>query len=324
MFQSYPQHSMVTGGSSSTEGYIWGVYLWLHVDGHYSIIELMFEIEAGKVLLHSKQHNGGNMFKVDKYPHGLFSWADGLSTDVAKSKAFYSELMGWTYEDIPIGDGQFYTMFMFDGEPVAGMGQMQTDMQAQGIPSHWNNYVNVDDVDALAPKITALGGTMLMEPMDVMDSGRMLFLQDPSGAQLGLWQAKQHKGSGLVNIPGAMTWNELTTSDTQAARDFYAGLLGWTYQKMDEMEYYVVMNGSRPNGGIMPTPEEMAGMPPVWTVYFSVADVEKTVEKAQAAGGTVFGGVMDAGDTGRFAIITDPTGMPAAFIQTREPQPWDN
>jgi hypothetical protein len=264
------------------------------------------------------------MFKVEKYPHGLFSWADGQSTDVEKSKAFYTAVMGWSYEDIPIGNGQFYTMFKFDGEDVAGMGQMQPDLQAQGVPSNWSSHVAVDDVDALAPKVTELGGIILMEPMDVLDSGRMVYLQDPTGAQVGLWQAKNHKGSGLVNTPGAMTWNELTTTDTQAVRDFYAGLLGWTYQKMEGMEYYVIMNGNRPNGGIMPKPAEMGDMPSVWTVYFSVADVEKTVEKAQAAGGTVMGGIMDAGENGRFAIITDPTGMAAAFIQLKAPQPWDS
>ncbi len=263
------------------------------------------------------------MFKVDKYPHGLFSWADGQSTDAAKSKAFYAEVMGWTYDDIPIGDGRFYTMFKFDGEPIAGLGQMQEELKAQGIPSHWSSYVNVDDVDALAPKVAELGGTLLMEPMDVMESGRMLFLQDPTGAQMGLWQANQHKGAGLVNTPGAMAWNELTTTDTQAARDFYAGLFGWTYNKMEDMEYYVIMNGSRPNGGIMPTPEAMAGMPPMWTVYFSVADIDKTVEKVKTTGGNVMGDIMAASGVGRFAIVTDPTGMAAVFLQLENPQPWE-
>jgi predicted enzyme related to lactoylglutathione lyase len=262
------------------------------------------------------------MFKVDKYPHGLFSWADGQSTDVAKSKAFYTEVMGWTHEDIHMWDDQYYTMFIADGEYVAGMGQMQADMQAQGIPSHWSNYVNVDDVDAIATRVTELGGTLLMEPMDVFESGRMLFLQDPTGAQLGLWQPKQHKGAGLVNTAGAISWNELTTSDTQAARDFYAGLFGWTYQKIDGTEYYVVMNGTRPNGGIMPKPGAMGDMPSAWTVYFSVADIDQTVETAQANGGNVIGHIMEAGDSGRFAIITDPTGMAAAFIQVKNPQPW--
>lgn len=266
------------------------------------------------------------MFKVDKYPHGLFSWADGQSTDLAKTKAFHTEVMGWTFDDIPMGDGQVYTMFKYDGEYICGVGQMQADSVAQGIPSHWNSYVNVDDVDAIAPKITELGGTMLMEPFDVMESGRMLFFRDPTGAHMGLWQAKQHKGAGLVNTPGAITWNELTTTDVEAAKTFYGGLFGWTFEKMPDanMEYWVIMNGSRPNGGIMPTPEQMAGMPPMWTVYFSVADIDETVKKAKAAGGTVKGEIIDSADIGRMAVISDPTGMTAEFMQSINPQPWES
>lgn len=264
------------------------------------------------------------MFKVEKYPHGHFSWADGQSTDVAASKAFYAGLMGWTYDDIPISEGMFYTMFKADGAYVAGMGPMSPEMQAQGVPSHWSSYVNVDDVDAVAAKVAALGGTVLMEPMDVFDSGRMAVAQDPTGALFGLWQPKQHKGAGLVNAPGAMCWNELTTSDTQAARDFYANLLGWTYDEWEGQDYYTAKNHNRSNAGIMTTPAGMGDMPPVWTVYFSVADIDKTVAKAPALGGTVIGGnIMDAGDIGRFAIITDPTGMAAAFIQLKEPEPWN-
>ena len=260
------------------------------------------------------------MFEVNEFPQGTFCWADGQSTDVEKSKAFYTAVMGWTYEDIPFGDGMAYTMFRQNGHNIVGMGQMMPDMQAMGIPSFWTSHVKVDDVDALASKVSGLGGMVLMEPMDVVDSGRMLVLQDPTGAQMGLWQPNQHKGADLVNTPGAMAWNELTTDDTQAARDFYGGLLGWKFDKIEGMEYYQVMNGNRPNGGIMP--KQMAEAPPMWTVYLSVADIDKTVEKAKAAGGHVMTEVMEAGDIGRFAIISDPTGMTAAFIQLNEPQPW--
>ena len=131
----------------------------------------------------------------------------------AKAKPFYAELMGWEIEDVPMGEGMFYTMYKSDGEHVAGLSQMQPEMQSQGMPSHWSSYVTVDDVDALAGKVTELGGTVISEPFDVFDSGRMMVLQDPTGAIVCLWQAKNHIGSGLVNTPGAMTWNELTTND---------------------------------------------------------------------------------------------------------------
>ena len=88
------------------------------------------------------------MFTVDSFPHGHFAWADGQSTDIEKTKAFYTAVMGWSYEDIPIGDeqGSTYTMFQKDGHNICGAGQMQADMMEMGVPSMWTSHVKVDDV----------------------------------------------------------------------------------------------------------------------------------------------------------------------------------
>ena len=263
-------------------------------------------------------------FKVTNYPPGAFTWADAVSTDQAKSRTFYAGLMGWQPDEVPMGDGMTYTMFKQDGENICGLGPMMADQQAQGTPSYWNNYVAVDDVDSIVSKITAAGGTVIMPPMDVFDSGRMLVIQDPTGAMLGLWQARNHHGSGLVNIPGAVTWNELTTPNPQQAMDFYRQVFGWSYEKMDGVEYYTVSNKGRPNGGIMPPAEGMEAMPPNWAVYFSIENIDETVTRAAQLGGKVLTPVMDAGGIGRFAFIADPTGAVAGFIQNDQPLPWSD
>jgi hypothetical protein len=261
------------------------------------------------------------MFKVTKYPHGTFSWAECASTDADSGKQFYKDLMGWDYEDIPMGGGQVYTMFRQAGEAVAAISPMQPGQE--GMPSHWNNYVTVDDVDALADKIAQLGGTVVAPPFDVFEEGRMLVLQDPTGAFVSLWQPKNHIGSGLVNTPGAMTWNELLTRDSQSARDFYSQLLGWTFQKMEFADYHVILNQGRMNGGIMSMTEEMGAMPPVWSVYFSVADIEDSAAKIEKLGGTIHVPITEAPGTGHFVMFADPQGAVSYLIQTNEPQPWD-
>jgi hypothetical protein len=264
------------------------------------------------------------MFKVTKYPHGTFSWADCASTDSATGKKFYAELMGWQIEDMPMGDDLFYTMYKQDGEYTAALSPMQAGMQEQHVPSHWNSYITVDNVDALAGKVKELGGTIIAEPFDVFDSGRMMVIQDPTGAMVSFWQAQNHIGAGLVNTPGALTWNELYTRDLEKAKDFYSKLLGWTYTRQEgAMDYFVIMNGSRPNGGMMTIAPTMGDMPPNWTVYFSVADIDKTVEKAKSLGGQLATPIMDAGGVGRIGFIIDPTGAMAAYIQTAQPQEWD-
>ena len=126
------------------------------------------------------------MHVVTEYPDGIFSWVDLASSDVAAAKAFYQGLFGWESEDMfmPTDDGPvyIYTMFKLAGHNVAGLGPLPAEMQAQGVPSNWTSYVNHSDVDAIAEKITANGGTVIVPAMDVMDSGRMLMAMDPPRA----------------------------------------------------------------------------------------------------------------------------------------------
>ncbi len=262
------------------------------------------------------------MFKVTTYPHGTFSWADCSSTDAANGKKFYADLMGWEFNDVPMGNDMFYTMFNSGGEAVAALSPMQPEMQQQGIPSFWTSYITVDDVDALVGKVKELGGTVMAEPFDVFEEGRMMIITDPTGANVALWQAKNHIGAGLVNTAGAMGWNELATPDSEKVRDFYGKLLGWEYQKMEGMDYHVIQNNGRSNGGILQMNEEWEGIPAHWMVYFSVADIDKAVEKVEKLGGEVKVPIVDADNIGRFSVIADPQGAHVSIIQLKEPDTW--
>lgn len=263
------------------------------------------------------------MFNVTKYPHGTISWADGVSTDAASGKQFYMDLMGWTAEDLPIDEHSVYTMFRLDGRSVAGFVQMLPQMQAQGIPSHWQTYITVDDVDALAPKVTELGGTVVAEPFDVFDNGRMIALTDPTGATVALWQANNHPGAEVVNKPGAMCWNELYTRDIERAEAFYGALLGWTFEPMDgPMTYHFIQNNGRMNGGVMVMPDDLADVPPHWLINWSVADVEAALAKLKDLGGSPRTGIEKAEGIGRFVVFSDPQGAVSVLAQLDNPMPW--
>lgn len=261
------------------------------------------------------------MYKVTKYPHGTFSWADNTSTDPEAAKTFYMELFGWGKIDEPIGGDMFYTMFQNQGEHAAGFAAMMPDMQAQGIPSHWTNYVSVDDVDALVPVITENGGTVLFGPMDVFDSGRMVQFQDPTGAALGLWQPKNHIGAGIVNTVGAMCWNELLTTDADAAKAFYSALFGWDYH-VDENGYILIMNGGRNNGAMMQMDESFGEMPSMWQPYFTVADIDASLERAGELGAAIIIPKTVAPGAGHFAYLADPAGAHFYIIQLIQAEPW--
>jgi hypothetical protein len=255
---------------------------------------------------------------VKEYPNGVFSWVDLSTTDVAGAKAFYGALFGWEGVDMPIDMGGFYTMYQKEGKYVAGSGEMDPAMQEQGVPSFWTSYVNHRDVDAVATRITEAGGALMFPPMDVMDSGRMTIAQDPTGAMFGVWQPKNHIGAQLVNQPGTLCWNELQTPDTESALNFYSQVFGWTGDK-DATGYVTLSTGERRQAGMMTMDESWEGVPPNWTVYFRVEDVEASAARAEELGGKLLMPITDAGDLGRFTIVQDPQGAMFSIIQFSVP-----
>ena len=166
------------------------------------------------------------MSNPTSYPHGTFSWADLQTTDGTAAKAFYTSLFGWQAIDNPIPNGGVYTMLQQEGKDVCALSEMSTEQKSQGMPPVWNSYITVDDVDTTVAKVEGLGGNVIMPPFDVMNAGRMAVIQDSTGACVSLWQTNQHKGAGIFNVPNTMSWNELATRDTEAAKAFYTSLLG--------------------------------------------------------------------------------------------------
>ncbi len=257
-----------------------------------------------------------------EYAPGTPSWTDLASPDVASSQQFYGALFGWQFSEEATGDpNNPYVMVRQGGKDVAGMMKLSPEMQAGGMPPVWSTYVTVADVGASTAKVKDLGGKVLSDPMDVMGAGRMSVVADPTGAVLCLWQAKDSIGAQLVNEPVSLTWNELMTTDVDAAKAFYGGLFGWrgdTVQMGGEGPPYTLwMLGDAGIGGAMPPP--MEGMPSFWGVYFSVADCDATVAKATELGANVLNGPMDVPDVGRMAALMDPQGAAFSVIKNAGP-----
>jgi len=178
----------------------------------------------------------------------------------------------------------------------------------------WNTYLAVDSVDDATARVAAAGGTVAMEPFDVMDAGRMSFVLDPGGAPVALWQANQHIGATLVNEPGTVVWNELIT-DNQAAASFYEQVLGLTTTTADMGgdKYTVFQVRGKDVGGTMPP--QMAGVPNHWQVYFGVADADAAAAKIRELGGSVLAGPFDT-PIGKMAVAADPQGAAFSVFQS--------
>ena len=122
-------------------------------------------------------------FESDK--PGAFGWAELNARGKEKALPFYEQVFGWTSRESPMGEGQpTYTEFLLDDQPIVGGWEMNEVIPAD-VPSYWQIYFNVDDVDAAFGKVLDLGGREMVAPQD-FPGGRFALVQDPQGAGFGL------------------------------------------------------------------------------------------------------------------------------------------
>jgi predicted enzyme related to lactoylglutathione lyase len=247
----------------------------------------------------------------DRHEQGTFSWTDLATPDAQASKDFYGGLFPWDYTDEPLPEGGVYVMARIGGRAAAAMFETTERHPA------WASYVTVDDVDAATQRAGELGATVFAQPFDVMDAGRMSTIQDPTGAVFCLWQARASIGAEIVNAHGALSLNQLNTSDPEAAERFYADLFGWRFEKVPDTEtpYWGIYRGERLNGGMMPLPPG-APMPSHWLVYFGIDDLDPAAGQIGSAGGTMMVEPRDV-PGGRILVAQDPQGAFFALVAGR-------
>jgi predicted enzyme related to lactoylglutathione lyase len=253
---------------------------------------------------------------MPEYAPGTPSWVELSSSDADAAASFYSEVLGWNAtEPGPVEETGGYRMFMQGDKTVAGL---MPHMQ-EGQPTAWSTYISVADADETAQKVKDAGGTVVVEPMDVMDIGRMAFFSDPTGAVFGVWQPKSFAGADLVNEPVSLCWNEVLTRDSETDKTFYPAVFGWNAGRPNfegAPDTYVVWElDGRPVGGMMQMNDAFpAEVPPHWGVCFAVEDVDSVVDKARERGAMVTFEPTDMA-IGRFAGMIDPQGASFTVMQ---------
>jgi predicted enzyme related to lactoylglutathione lyase len=273
----------------------------------------------------------------DGYLPGVPCWIDTSQPDPEAAVTFYSGLFGWEFEDVmPPGSPGKYFIARIRGGDVAAAGSVP-----EGAPptAMWNTYVWVDSADETASKVRNAGGSVVMEPFDVMDAGRMAVFTDPEGAAFCVWQAKQHKGARIVNESGSLNFNGLNTRDAEGAKSFYRSVFGWRtlslrggaemwtlpgygdYLERDNPDLRKQMaEAGAPAGfedvvaSINPIADDQPDVPAHWTVTFAVDDADATADRAAELGGQVIAPPFDAPWV-RMAVIADPQG--ATFIASK-------
>jgi predicted enzyme related to lactoylglutathione lyase len=276
------------------------------------------------------------------YPPGVTCFVDTERADVDAALAFYGGLFGWTFEDrLPPDAPARFVMARFDGLAVAAIASAPSD----GAGPDWNTYISVASADAIVPRVTAAGGSVLVEPFDVGPAGRMGVFADPEDAVFRVWQPGRTHGAELVNAPGSWNWSDLETRDPEAAQAFYSAVFGWEYNVVDLGEGSSVMirvpgygdhlealnpgtlarhrEFGAPEGfsdaiGWMQAPAT-ADAPARWAVTFTVADVDDATGRIPELGGTVLVEPFDVPYV-RLAVVRDLDGATFAIGTFKPPE----
>jgi predicted enzyme related to lactoylglutathione lyase len=247
---------------------------------------------------------------------GAPCWIDLMTSDTEKATSFYGELFGWTFQT---GDQEKYGGYIMaskNGKSVAGV--MQKQEEQASMPDMWSTYLRSDDAAATAASVTEHGGQVYMEPMDVPEQGHMAFFGDATGAAVGVWQPREHKGYEIAGEPGTPVWHELHAKDYAAAVKFYEDVFGWDTDVMSdtpEFKYTTLGAGDSAKAGIMDASAFLpAEVPSNWQIYFGVDSTDETVAKAVSLEASVVQAAEDS-PFGRMATLADPTGAMFKVIQ---------
>jgi predicted enzyme related to lactoylglutathione lyase len=243
---------------------------------------------------------------------GKFVWFEHVSGDIARARAFYEPLLGWSAQSMPMGPGMDYTMIVNGGAPIGGWHQ-----DASG-PCRWVSHLSVDDVDGRYAAALAAGATAAMPPMDFGQVGRGAAVIDPTGAALNLWRSNGDDPADVEATPvGGWFWNELMTPDAAKALAFHEQVFGFTHDSMDmgpQGTYYLLKTADgRMRGGLMQSP--MPEVPAMWLPYVKVADCDATAAQAVELGAKVMVAPTDIPNVGRFAVLCDPQGASLAVMK---------
>lgn len=251
-------------------------------------------------------------------PDGEHIWYELLTSDPDAAGDFYTHVVGWKVR----GSGQpgmDYRLFSApDSADVAGLMKLP---DGAAMPPIWLGYVGVSDVDAKAAEIKKLGGSVHMEPQDIPNVGRFAMVADPQGVAFYVMRGDSDTPSTAFKpkAEGHGVWNELVTSDQNAALDFYGKLFGW--EKGDSMpmeglgDYRFIHRNGEMIGAVMNRPPDSP--PPMWNYYFRVSDIDAAAERIKARAGTITFGPMEVPGGDWVVNAIDPQGAHLGLVGSK-------
>lgn len=248
-------------------------------------------------------------------------WYELMTTDPDAATKFYGDVVGWTISESIPGDQDYRMIGRSDGGFAGGVLGLTDEMRQHGARPIWLGYIGVDDVDTTVSKIEAKGGKVLMPAFDI-PQGRIAMVADPQGNPFYLMRPippadKPDAESDVFSATAEQRvgWNELSTADPVAARQFYEELFDWTsddFMPMGELgEYRFFAHGGTTIGavcGVMP------GGSSGWRYYVRVPSISAATDAVKTGGGAVSMGPHEVPGGDHIIIGNDPQGAEFALV----------
>ncbi len=261
------------------------------------------------------------MSERDGFPHGVPCWVECLTSDPAATGRFYADVFGWALEGSgPLTDGGAeYFVARRRGREVAGVAPLPAADADGEVRPAWFTQVRVDDADEIAERVRAAGGTVLAGPMDLPPVGRLVVLEDPSGAAIGAFQPTGRAGAELVNEPGAWSMSALVGADLPGAAAFYGAVFGWDAEEWHGITLFRLPGfvGGEPS---QPVPRDVVAIglpgdgPARWDVDFWTDDADRVAATVEKGGGRVLAAPHEEGNF-RTVVVADPAGATFSVSQ---------
>jgi predicted enzyme related to lactoylglutathione lyase len=258
---------------------------------------------------------------------GSHVWYELMTTDPGGAKRFYEAIVpGLTIGDRLPGDQDYRIINRSDNGSLGGVLGLTDDMVGHGARPIWMGYIGVDDVDRTIAQIETKGGKALMPAFDI-PQGRIAMVADPQGNPFYVMKpippAGQEDKESDVFSPTEeqrVAWNELTTADPAAARQFYGELFGWTseeFMPMGELgEYRFFAHHGTTIGAVYQPQHEGFGAKQStgWRYFIRVPSIAAAADAVRAQGGSVDMGPHEVPGGDRIIVGKDPQGAEFALV----------
>lgn len=261
------------------------------------------------------------MSERKEYPHGCPCWIELAAQDVELAKRFYTGLFGWEAKDREDGPGGLQTVYHKDGKAVCSQASLAPKAAAKGVPTHWQTFLAVDDLDKALERVVKQGAKISAGPLHNPGASWTATILDPAGAPVSLWQADGISGAEVVNDLHTWCWSELQAHDTVAALNFYSKTFGWGAKVAEGVGAgytNFLLNDRKVAGLVQVQPVWGVRATPAWNVYFAVEDLPAAKSRAQELSGRAITPPMEAEGIGIFQLFTDSQGAHLCLIEIEE------